>query len=482
MLELRQDLRMTQELRMTPQLQMAIKLLQLSRLELESLVQKELTENPALEEAPEPTDDAPQAGGVEATPPAETPPTTPAADPEPVPASPDDMDFDKVLEQYETFRPPPTPSVAAPEDAPQFENRAGAEDSLAEHLMWQLQMSAFNFEERLVATELIGAIDDNGYLRSDGLSTACNAVGVDEAFAEQVLLRIQALDPLGVGARNLRECLLIQARVLLPDDELVHRVIDLHLDELVGRAALHLQESLEIGDAEMRRVMEAISSLDPKPGRGFSSSQAEYVVPDVFVEMRSGEWVVSLNENGLPKLRVSDYYKRVLHQNKNADTREFLRNKVRSAVWLVRSIYQRQATMKKVTEAIFRFQRDFLERGPKFLRPLVLRDVALEVGMHESTISRVTTQKFAQTPQGLFELKYFFGARIQSERGEDLSAQAVRERIQTLIDKEDPRRPLSDQAIVVVLKEENIKIARRTVAKYRGQLGLLSSSERTKVI
>jgi len=206
------------------------------------------------------------------------------------------------------------------------------------------------------------------------------------------------------------------------------------------------------------------------------------VVPDVFVEMRNGEWVVSLNENGLPKLRVSDYYKRVLHQNKNADTREFLRNKVRSAVWLVRSIYQRQATMKKVTEAIFRFQRDFLERGPKYLRPLVLRDVALEVGMHESTISRVTTQKFVQTPQGLFELKYFFGARIQSERGEDLSAQAVRERIQTLIDKEDPRHPLSDQAIVVVLKGKNIKIARRTVAKYRGQLGLLSSSERTKVI
>ena len=467
---------------MTPQLQQAIKLLQLSRIELESLVQQELTENPALEESsePEPGDDGAAAGTLS---PEETAQETPKnTDKDPEPASPEDMDFEKVLEQYEAFRPPQSGPVASAEDTPAFENRAGAEDTLSDHLMWQLRMSSFNFEERLVASELIGAIDDNGYLREDGLQLARDAVGVDDEYAEAVLARIQTFDPPGVGARNLRECLLIQARLHIPDDTLVHKVIEERLDDLVGRSAMTLQKSLGLTDLDMRRVIDAIASLDPKPGRGFSSGAAEYVVPDVFVERRSGEWVVSLNENGLPKLKVSDYYRRVLVQDKNEDTRDFLKTKVRSAVWLVRSIYQRQATMRKVSEAIFRFQRDFLESGPKYLRPLVLREVAMEVGMHESTISRVTTKKYAQTPQGLFELKYFFGARIESERGEDLSAQAVRERIRTLIEEEDSRKPLSDQGIVTVLKDENIKIARRTVAKYRQQLGLLSSSERIKAI
>ncbi len=465
---------------MTPQLQQAIKLLQLSRLELESLVQEELNENPALEESAEPPDDGPAAETTAPEEPAREAPEVPELDP--VPAAPEDMDFEKVLEQYEAFRPPQSAPVATAEETPAFENRAGAEDTLFDHLRWQLRMSSLNFEEQLVAMELIGAIDDNGYLREDGVQLACDAVGVDPEYAEAVLARVQAFDPPGVGARSLRECLLIQARLLIPEDTLVHKVIDERLDDLVGRSALTLQKSLNLTDVEMRRVIDAIASLDPKPGRGFASGDAEYVVPDVFVERRGGEWVVSLNENGLPKLKVSDYYRRVLHQNKNADTRDFLKTKVRSAVWLVRSIYQRQATMKKVSEAIFRFQRDFLEQGPKYLRPLVLRDVAMEVGMHESTISRVTTKKYAQTPQGLFELKYFFGARIEAKRGEDLSAEAVRERIRTLVEEEDPRKPLSDQAIVKVLANENIKIARRTIAKYRQQLGLLSSSERMKAI
>ncbi|MFH1529183.1 MAG: RNA polymerase factor sigma-54 [Pseudomonadota bacterium] len=465
---------------MTPQLQQAIKLLQLSRLELESLVQQELTENPALEESVEPTDDGAAVGTLSPEESGRELPSNP--DHDPAPAAPEDMDFEKVLEQYEAFRPPQSGPVSSAEDTPAFENRASAEDTLSDHLMWQLRMSSFGFEEQLVAAELIGAIDDNGYLRGDGIQLACDAVGVNAEYAEAVLARLQTFDPPGVGARTLRECLLIQARLHIPEDTLVHKVIDERLDDLVGRSALNLQKSLGLTDVEMRRVIDAIASLDPKPGRGFSSGAAEYVIPDVFVERRNGEWVVTLNENGLPKLKVSDYYRRVLHQNKNADTRDFLKMKVRSAVWLVRSIYQRQATMKKVSEAIFRFQRDFLESGPRFLRPLVLRDVAMEVGMHESTISRVTTKKYAQTPQGLFELKYFFGARIENERGEDLSAQAVRERIRTLVEEEDSRKPLSDQAIVSVLKKENIKIARRTVAKYRQQLGLLSSSERMKAI
>jgi RNA polymerase sigma-54 factor len=305
---------------------------------------------------------------------------------------------------------------------------------------------------------------------------------VDSAFAERVLAVIQTFDPLGVGARNLRECLLIQARILLPEDTLVLTIIDQHLDGLVGRSSMHLQKALALTDIEMRRVFAAIATLDPKPGRGFSRTAPEYEIPDVFVEKRGGEWVVTLNESGLPRLRVSDYYRRVLHQDKNADTRDFLKTKVRSAVWFVRSIYQRQSTIQKVAESIFRFQRDFLERGPKYLRPLVLREVAAEVGMHESTISRVTTKKYAQTPQGVFELKYFFGARIESGRGEDLSAEAVRERIRALVAREDARTPLSDQAIVDILKRENLKIARRTVAKYRQQLGLLSSADRIRAV
>ncbi|MBM4371418.1 MAG: RNA polymerase factor sigma-54 [Deltaproteobacteria bacterium] len=458
---------------MTLQLQQAIKLLQLSRLELENLVQQELTENPALEEAQEAPEEIAE------------PPAAPAAealDPEPIPASAEDIDFEKVLEQYEEFRAPPAPALTNTEDLPSLENRATPGDSLFDHLLWQVQMSSLGFEERLVATELIGALDDNGYLREDGIQSACDAVGVDAAFAERVLARVQAFDPPGVGARDLRECLLIQARLFLPDDALVLDVIEHHLDELVGRSSLTLQKTLGISDQELRRVLNTIATLDPKPGRGYSSASPEYEIPDIYVEKRGGEWVVTLNENGLPRLRVSDYYRRVLHQDRNADTRDFLRGKVRAAVWFVRSIYQRQSTIQKVAESIFRFQRDFLERGPKYLRPLVLRDVAQEVGMHESTISRVTTKKYAQTPQGVFELKYFFGARIESSAGDDLSAQAVRERIRTLIAGEDPRSPLSDQAIVAVLAKEDLKIARRTVAKYRQQLGLLSSSERIRVL
>ena len=476
---------------MTPQLQQAIKLLQLSRLELESLVQEELNENPALEESVEPAEDDAAAGTL--APQESTQESTQESgqesgqedsnkpDLDPAPASPEDMDFEKVLEQYEAFRPPQSGPVASAEDTPAFENRAGAEDTLSDHLMWQLRLSSFNFEEQLVAAELIGAIDDNGYLREDGIQLACDAVGVDAEYAEAVLVRLQTFDPPGVGARSLRECLLIQARLHIPEDTLVHKVIDERLDDLVGRSAVNLQKSLGLSDVEMRRVINAIASLEPKPGRGFSSGAAEYVIPDVYVERRNGEWMVTLNENGLPKLKVSDYYRRVLHQNKNEDTRDFLKNKVRSAVWLVRSIYQRQATMKKVSEAIFHFQRDFLESGPKYLRPLVLRDVAMEVGMHESTISRVTTNKYVHTPQGIFELKFFFNSGINRTDGDEIASESVKSKIKDIISKENVKKPFSDQKLVEMLREQNIEIARRTVAKYREQLGILSSSKRKQL-
>jgi RNA polymerase sigma-54 factor len=498
-MQLKQEIKLQQTLQMTPELQQAIKLLQLSTLELVQEVSVQLQENPALEledeqeetvapaaqAAEEPatnlysaSDDLRQAGMT-------TGEETGAREPESVPASSEEIDFDRLLEKYSEFRPTDEEprNRSDDDDMPSIESRTGSSETLTEHLLWQLQMGEFSLDEELVAREIIGNLEDDGYLRDEGIQAVMDRTGVSPQLFETVLPRVQRLDPVGVAARDLRECLLVQAQTAFPLDSLLHLVITTCLDEIVGRAASGLAQKLGVPAREVKRVVELIGNLDPKPAKSWNHHEPEYIVPDMEVFRDSdGKIVVDLNESGLPKLRISGFYRSINTRKLERQDRDYIRDKIRSAEWLVRSIYQRQSTMKKVAEAIFNAQSDFLELGEAALRPLKLHDVAQAVDMHESTISRVTTNKYAQTPRGIFELKYFFGSRIKSSDGEDKAGTAIKSRIKALVQGEDRANPLSDQTIVEVLAQEGISIARRTVAKYRQQLGFPSSSDRIKVL
>lgn len=478
MYELKQQITQRQELKMTIQLQQAIKLLQLSRLELDQEIGQELERNPALELVEQEADA--REGGAEAS-----------VEDKRAEERKDDAErreaerVTQILDRYHEMRPYDGPPIRArDEELPSFEARASTPESLMDHLVWQLRVGDFSFEEQLVGMELVGNIDDDGYLRQEGIDAVTLATGASPELVESVLRRVQLFDPLGVGARNLQECLLIQARTLFPMEPVLHTLIELHLSELAGRASLTLAKRLGISKEDFERLYGMIARLDPKPGKSVNTTPADYIIPDVVVSRTSEGIVVELNENGLSKIRVSPSFRRLLAESvrQKKETINYIKEHIRSAEWMVRSIYQRQATIKKVAEAIFRFQGDFLDFGDAYLKPLVLRDIAEEVEMHESTISRVTSNKYAQTPHGVFELKHFFGSRIEASGGEDLAGQAIRMRIRKLIQAEDPRQPLSDQAIVEKLAADGIKIARRTVAKYRQLLGFLSSSERTKAM
>ena len=328
---------------------------------------------------------------------------------------------------------------------------------------------------------IIGNLDHNGYLPLDSVVLIAERLGHTEEEVEEVRQLVLLFDPVGVAATGLEECLTAQALVFCPENELVLTIIASHLPDLVGRCVLALPRRLGVSEADLEEAHAIIRSLDPKPGRNYSNEEPQYVTPDVYIRKLDGEYVVVLNEDGMPKLRISSYYRSLLDDKIKPDTKEYLKQKVRSAVWFLRSIHQRQSTVKLVGERIVAEQRDFLDKGVAFLRPLVLRDVADAIEMHESTVSRVTKSKFVHTPQGIFPMKFFFNPRIESHGGEDLASEAVREKIKVLVAGEDSRKPLSDQQIVGELCRQGLKIARRTVAKYRGQLGILSSSKRVKL-
>jgi RNA polymerase sigma-54 factor len=283
-----------------------------------------------------------------------------------------------------------------------------------------------------------------------------------------------------VGARDLQECLLIQATELHPANDLVHDILENHLGDLERRAYPNIAKKLGVSLEEVGEALRVIQSLEPKPGREVSDEEPRYITPDIYVHKIDGQWVIQLNEDGLPKLRVNSFYKDALGQGGSAEAKEYVQNKLRSALWLIRSIHQRQRTIYKVTESIVKHQTQFLDRGIAHLKPMVLRDVAEDVGMHESTISRVTTNKYVHTPQGVYELKYFFNSGINRVEGGAVASEAVKERIRQMVAAESPKKPLSDQAIADLLQRENIDIARRTVAKYREMLGILPSSRRRR--
>jgi len=489
--------KLSQQLVMTPQLRQAIKILQVSRAELETLIDEELAENPVLEEGAEVTAEAQQ----EDTPlrteePQETAgngsdqwPEAPVAEvrettPE-VAASDrlDAIDWKEYLDNYRNDWHGASSTAADYDDErrPSLENTLVRTPSLTEHLLWQLRMTDITPVEESVATLMIGNMDKDGYLLMDVEDIAFQC-GQDYDVVEGALRRIQEMDPPGVGARDLTECLLLQIRADGKADSVAARIVRNHLSLLESKRYDKIAKDLGVTIAEVAAAASYISSLEPKPGRNYGEGDIRYITPDVFVQKIGDELVITLNDEGLPRLRVSNFYRQVLSDAGTSDAKRYIQEKIRAAAWLIKSIQQRQRTLYLVTQSIVRFQREFFEKGVSHLRPLVLKDVAMDIGMHESTVSRATANKYVHTPQGTFELKYFFTSSLQSSDGEEVSAESVKERIREIIAQEDPRRPLSDQHIAKMLSTEHVEIARRTVAKYRGVMGVLPSSKRRQAL
>lgn len=477
---LRQTMNLSQSLVITPQLQQAIKLLQMSRMELESAVRSELEENPILEEAEilkeEDLKRTVEAAGEVGIGDGENSVAADQAAQDP--QKQDEFEWESYLE---TSQKPPQSGMAGSEEIMNYENVITASETLADHLYWQVKMNGFSEEEELAADALIGAIDDDGYLKIP-LEQLAEEEKIDLDLLTDTLTLIHELDPPGVGARDLKECLLIQARHLEEDTHDLVNLINNHLKDLEKKNYEAIAKALGRDVEDVVEMCKIIYSMEPKPGRAYVQNETHYVSPDVYVYKVGDDYVVSLNEDGLPRLKISNFYKNMLKGAKaGADkTQDYIQDKLRSAVWLIKSIHQRQRTIYKVAESIVKHQREFFEKGPAHLKPMVLRDIANDIGMHESTVSRVTTAKYVHTPQGIYELKYFFNSGISSSDGDSLASESVKLKIKDLVSKEDVKNPLSDQKIVDLLKVEGIQIARRTVAKYRDMLKILPSSQRKK--
>ena len=484
-LETRLYQKLTQQLVMTPQLRMAIKILQVSRLELEALIVDELEQNPVLEEvagaAEEtrletevPTVDGPTPSTDEWQPVEDTPPEVRTA------GALGEVDWKDYLENYgNDFHSAPSGAVANHDDdkRPALENTLARAGSLADYLMWQLRLGDLTEAQLEIGGILIANLDNDGYLRCSMEEIAfMTAAEIEEV--ERVLSSIQAFDPPGVGARTLSECLLIQLRQRGLGESLAATLARDHLSALESRRLDKLSRELKVSTAEIAEATRTIATLEPKPGRDYGEGDIRYVTPDVYIHKVGDELMVTLNDEGLPRLRVSQFYRRVMGGSGTSEAKGYVQDKMRAAAWLIKSIHQRQRTLGMVTQSIVKFQHDFFEHGVSHLRPLVLKDVANDIGMHESTVSRATANKYAHTPQGIFELKYFFTSSLRGADGEDVSAESVRKRIRDMIGAEDPARPYSDQSIAECLAKENIDIARRTVAKYRELMGILPSSRR----
>ena len=477
--------KLSQQLVMTPQLRQAIKILQVSRTELETLIENELEENPVLEEGQA------EKGTLELD------PAEPAVDgvmgeAEPLPEAPKveenakdlkEIDWGEYLETYGNEFQGSSYADNSPGDddrRPSLENVLTKSQDLLGHLEWQLRLSNLDREEERLAALIIGNTNDDGYLGAS-VEELAELAEVEPAAVEAVLAKVQEFDPPGVCARDLRECLLIQLRQLGAGDSLAARIVRDHLESLESRRFERLARDLGTSIEQVIEAAKAVASLEPKPGRNFGEGEARYVTPDVFITKVGGEYVINLNDDGMPYLRVSHYYKRMLGADSSGEAKGYIQEKMRAASWLIKSIQQRQRTIYLVTQSIVKFQRDFFERGIPGLRPLVLKDVANDIGMHESTVSRATSNKYVHTPQGTFELKFFFTSSLRAGGGEDVSSESVKQRIREMIEAEDARHPYSDQYIAALLAKENLDIARRTVAKYREMMGILPSSKRKQM-
>jgi RNA polymerase sigma-54 factor len=491
-IQLKQSLKLGQNLVMTPQLQQAIKLLQLNHMELAELITQELTENPILEEITDENqsqDNVETAASDEAFDPEmqqtadENAQQAPQTEEEKLVAK-DDVNWDAYLEDFNGDSSSTAPSMKEiPEDGPAYENILTKTSSLEEHLQWQLSMLKLMENEERLGQMIIASLSDDGYFEGD-LTQMAQTTGLEFEDAEEILKMIQNFDPLGIAARNLQECLLVQAKFLSPRNDLVEKIITEHMAELEKHNLPAIAKALTLPIDKIVEAQRIIHEFEPKPGSIFTNSDTQYIQPDIYINKVGDNFVIGMNDEGIPRLRVSNYYKNIVQQAGKQDqgkAKEYVQEKLRAAVWLIRSIQNRQKTIYKVTEAILARQRDFFEKGTQHLKPMVLKDIAADVGMHESTISRVTTNKYVHTPVGTFELKYFFNSSINaSDGGDAVASSAVKERIKQMITKEDPKKPLSDQQLVEMLAKENIDIARRTVAKYREMLNILPSSKRKR--
>lgn len=477
-LELRQQLKLSQQLVMTPQLQQAIKLLQLSRLELVETVQKEMLENPLLEETfqdderPEPTisedSHAPDSTKEEGAMQRELLKTA---------------EWDDYIGDFaSTSRQATVREYEAPEEGMSFEARLSSKPSLEGHLAWQINLSPFTPDERRVAETIVGNLNSQGYLRESAEDIAAYC-GVEPGQVEKVLHTVQRFDPVGVASRSPQECLLVQLEVYRYKDPVLIEIVREHLEDLEKKRYKQLAKKFRITLEDIREYLDIIQSLDPMPGSHFSGSDPVYVSPDAYVYKYADDFVIVLNEDGLPKLQLSPYYMEDMSRIGAGKDKEYLQDKMRSAQWLMKSLYQRQRTLFKVLESIVKFQRDFFEEGVTRLKPLILKDVADDIGMHESTVSRITTSKYVATPHGIFELKFFFNSALELDDGSSVGSESVKALIKQLIAGEDSKKPVSDEQIADILKQKlQVNIARRTVAKYRMAMGIESSSKRKEVL
>lgn len=479
-LEQKLNLRMTQKLIMTPSLQQAIKLLQMTKLELQGEITQELTENPLLEELQDGSSDAEKAE-------AETAEVAAQAESE-APEVPDkdaerdsfeEIDYESYFQDYMdlSYR-PQAPSEEI--EAPPLENILSKPQSLSDHLLWQLDMGVVPARQQEIARAIIGNLDEAGYLAASLEEIAgMGPYPIEEI--ERALHIVQELDPPGVGARDLKECLLIQLSFHDMEGTPAETIVKDHMGLLQGRKFKELAQALGCSLDEVMHYVDTIRHLDPKPGKKYNAGSNHYVIPDVYVLKVDKGYTIVLNEEGLPRLRISSFYRRMIDRNNlevTRETREYVREKFRSAFRLIKSLEERQRTIYKVAKSIVKHQQGFLDFGYEHLRPLILKDVADDIGMHESTVSRVVNHKYMHTPRGLYEMKFFFHSGISSTQGQDVSSLTVKERIKKVVGEEEPQRPLSDAAIVQILSNEGLRIARRTVAKYREELRIPSSNER----
>lgn len=471
-LEIKQQLRQTQQLAMTPQLQQAIKLLQYNHLDMLNAIEAELRENPILEVSDDDevsNSDSPIRNDLDALQDMAREPDTTLSDV-----------FDIAWENYlENYGGDQNRNVADVPDRMPLENIRSTNFNLFQHLLEQLRLGNLEDSDRAIGLEIIGNLNEDGYLEID-LSQIASDRGIEVSEVERVLTEIQRFEPLGVAARDLRECLLIQAMELYPADDLTVRILQDHFDLFRKGNVVGLVRQLKAPSNKVKEAIKAIASLNPKPGRLYNNSDTIYVVPDIYIVKSGNDYSIIVNDEDIPTLKISPLYQKELHSGDCSPvTKEYIHEKIRGALWLMKCIHQRQRTIYKVTESILKFQRDFFDKGIDYLKPLILKDVAEDIGMHESTVSRVTSNKFVHTPRGIFELKYFFNAGIP--KGQDsISSESVKNHIMRIVKNEDPAKPVSDQDIVEQLKRSQIHIARRTVAKYRELLGIPSSSRRRK--
>ncbi len=467
--ELKQQLKLFQQLVMTPQLQQAIKLLQLSRLELTDLIRQEIDENPVLDEKMESEESEPVSEKDE--------PVTVADTNVEIPEMKNEFDWKDFVDS--SIRPSTGTYTGGGEDKEQYDSIITREDTFSDHLLWQLRLQDLNDKEMEIGENIIGNLNPDGYLKASVEEVAA-ATGAECELVEKIRDRIKSFDPVGVASLDLQECLLVQAELLTGNNTLIKQILTEHLKNLERKKYQIIAKSLQVSLKEVVTACGVIADMDPRPGKAYNDNDTQYITPDIYVYKVKDEYAVVLNEDGQPKLKINSFYKRMLSNNNvNSDkAKEYIQEKIRSAVWLVKSVYHRQSTIVNVMKSIIKFQRDFFDYGPAHLKPLVLRDVAEDIEMHESNISRVTTNKYVYTPQGIYELKYFFNSGLSTDSGESIASESVKNRMKELIESENSKKPYSDQEIADVFKQQGISIARRTVTKYREMLGILSSSRR----